>query len=293
MEKFNNRISNFVTLNKRAVTSVVIVLAIVLAIFCSKYFALIAFGGIALCSLYEYVKMVSAKYVVNEKIMLSSAIIMLAISQFSWLDYSLTAILLLAIISLTVFIVIAQQILLRENIKNSNALETAGAYTLGLVYIVCPWCMALIFLNGYKFPSVAKQLLFAIFLSTWACDTFAYLIGCAIGRHKLAPMTSEKKSIEGLVAGFIGSVAASFLYTFVLSLMGLQACNPIYIFVIGVICGTLGQIGDLTESLLKREIGVKDSGNLLPGHGGFLDRFDSVLLNMVSFFLLLAVINIF
>lgn len=293
MEKFKEKFSNFVTLNERTVTSVVVVISVVLAILWANYFAMIIFGGIALCSIYEYTKLISTKYAVNLKIMLVSAAVMLLASQFTWLNLSLATIILLSIISLTAFLAMTQQILLRENSGKSMAVEVAGAYTLGLVFIVCPWCILLIFLNCYKFPSVARQLMLAIFLCTWACDTFAYFIGCAIGRHRLAPMTSEKKSIEGLVAGFVGSVVIAFIYAFMLSVIGIRACNPAYIFAIGIICGTLGQIGDLTESLLKREFGVKDSGNLLPGHGGFLDRFDSVLLNLASFFLIFAIINIF
>ena len=293
MEKFNEKITNFIALNKRAVTSVVVVAAIIFAIFFAKYFALLVFGGIALCSLYEFTQMVSAKIDINSKFILASGVIMLLASQLTWLNSQLSIVILLSIISSTVFVATTKQIFIREKTGKSNAIEVVGAYILGLVFITCPWCTALIFLNGYKFPTVAKQLLLAVFLSTWACDTFAYLIGCAIGRHKLAPMTSEKKSIEGLVAGCIGSVVAAMLYAFLLSVMGIRACNPIYIFVIGVICGTIGQLGDLAESLIKREIGVKDSGNLLPGHGGFLDRFDSILFNMTFFFLLFAVVNIF
>ena len=293
MEKFNEKITNFVTLNKRAVVSVFIVLAVIFATFCPIYFSLIIFGGIALSSVYEYAKMVSNKYAINENFMIVATLIMLLVSRFTTDDILLTLIFIIAIISSFVFLAMGQQIVLRENTGNSNVIETAGAYMHGLSFIVYPWCATIIFLNSYKFPSVASQLIFAIFLSTWICDTSAYLIGTAIGRHKLAPKISEKKSVEGFVAGFIGSVLASFIYLIILSAFSLSACDPLYIIAIGVICGTFGQIGDLAESLIKREIGVKDSGNLLPGHGGFLDRFDSILLNITVFFLLFAVVNVF
>ena len=293
MEKFNEKISNFVTLNKRTFVSIFVVLAVIFATFCPIYFSLIIFGGIALSSIYEYTKMVSNKYLINDKYMLLATLIMILVSRFMTDNKFLALIFILVIMSSSAFFAMGHQIFLRENTGKSNAIETAGAYMLGLSFIACPWCATIAFLNSYQFPSVASQLIFAIFLSTWLCDTSAYLIGTAVGRHKLAPMTSEKKSVEGFVAGFIGSVLVSFIYLIILSAFSLRTCTPLYIIAIGVICGTFGQAGDLAESLIKREIGVKDSGNLLPGHGGFLDRFDSVLLNITIFFLLFAIVNLF
>lgn len=107
----------------------------------------------------------------------------------------------------------------------------------------------------------------------WICDTAAYHVGMAIGRHKLFPRVSPNKSWEGAVAGFaaavLAAVAAKYL---VLDYLGAGQAA-----VLGLIVGTLGQVGDLFESLLKRDAGVKDSSNILPGHGGVLDRFDSLL----------------
>lgn len=113
----------------------------------------------------------------------------------------------------------------------------------------------------------------SIFAVIWICDTAAQLTGMVAGRHKLFPRVSPNKTWEGAAAGFaaaiLSAVAAKYLV-----LEYLRAGDAI---VIGVIVGTLGQAGDLFESLLKRDAGVKDSSNLLPGHGGILDRFDSLL----------------
>jgi phosphatidate cytidylyltransferase len=111
--------------------------------------------------------------------------------------------------------------------------------------------------------------------ATWACDILAYLVGVAFGRHKLAPRVSPKKTIEGAVGGVLGAVAASaaavVLFADFLTLrQGL---------LLGLTCGVAGQAGDLFESLLKRDAGLKDTATLLPGHGGILDRFDSLLFN--------------
>jgi phosphatidate cytidylyltransferase len=113
----------------------------------------------------------------------------------------------------------------------------------------------------------------SIFVAIWLCDSVAYFVGMAFGRHKLFPRVSPKKSWEGAVAGFLAAVAG-FILCRELLLPYLAMRDAI---VCGVIVGVFGQIGDLAESLLKRDAGVKDSSTLIPGHGGALDRFDSLL----------------
>jgi phosphatidate cytidylyltransferase len=114
----------------------------------------------------------------------------------------------------------------------------------------------------------------SVFAIIWICDSAAFHVGSALGKHKLFPRVSPKKSWEGAVAGLIcailSALAAKYLVLTFLPLAGA--------IVIGTIVGTIGQLGDLTESLMKRDAGVKDSSTLIPGHGGAFDRFDSVLL---------------
>lgn len=115
-------------------------------------------------------------------------------------------------------------------------------------------------------------------LVTWAGDAAAYFVGTAIGRVKLAPAVSPGKSVEGSVAGLVGSVAASVLICGAwLSSLPVNPVSTGFAVAIGAALAVVTQLGDLVESLLKREAGVKDSGNLLPGHGGFLDRLDALL----------------
>ncbi len=117
------------------------------------------------------------------------------------------------------------------------------------------------------------RLLIVIFVSIWVCDTFAYIIGSLFGKRKLAPGISPKKTVEGAAAGFLASMISVFIFSTLL----MPAFNLIDIFIIGLIIGIAGQAGDLVESLFKREADLKDSSNIIPGHGGFLDRFDSSL----------------
>jgi len=121
-------------------------------------------------------------------------------------------------------------------------------------------------INGYSI------LIWLIFLSAFGTDVMAYFTGLVLGRHKLCPKISPKKTIEGSIGGILGSVllCGAFGMYFAEDLL-------IHCIIIGVLGGVVSQLGDLTASIFKRKIGIKDYGNLIPGHGGILDRFDSVL----------------
>lgn len=127
-------------------------------------------------------------------------------------------------------------------------------------------------------------LLVLLFASIWFNDVGAYLVGSKIGRHKLAPQTSPKKSWEGFIAGLVVSVCFWCLMTLVPSV---QMSIPQAV-AFGLICGVSGVIGDLAESRIKRNVGVKDSGTIMPGHGGLMDRCDSLFFSSVVATVLLA-----
>ena len=130
-------------------------------------------------------------------------------------------------------------------------------------------------------------LVLGIFLSVWANDAFAYLFGCKFGKHKLAPRISPKKSWEGLFAGLCASAIFWCLFIFI---PGVNLSIPCAI-LFGIVCGIMGLLGDLAESRIKRNMGFKDSGTLLPGHGGLLDRCDSLFLVGATSAILLVVGN--
>ena len=113
----------------------------------------------------------------------------------------------------------------------------------------------------------------------WVCDTCAYFTGMLFGRHKLCPKLSPKKTIEGAVGGVLGTMAAGAVFGLLLP-VGTDYYNERVIYacvLIGLAVGILSQFGDLLASGLKRDIGIKDFGTLIPGHGGIMDRFDSVI----------------
>ena len=116
------------------------------------------------------------------------------------------------------------------------------------------------------------------FVLAYMADTGAYFIGCAFGRHKLAPNISPKKSVEGLIGGLMFAVIGMLLYCLILDSAFDTNVNYLYAITYGIIGALAGTFGDLSFSAIKRQAGIKDYGNLIPGHGGVLDRFDSVII---------------
>lgn len=123
-----------------------------------------------------------------------------------------------------------------------------------------------------------KALIFYVLFTVWAVDISAYVIGMTFGKHKLIPQISPKKSKEGAVAGFIAAMVASFILLFVSWSKALPHVSVHHSLILGGLIGILSQVGDIYESLVKRTYGAKDSSNILPGHGGILDRADSFIL---------------
>lgn len=148
----------------------------------------------------------------------------------------------------------------------------------GFIYVVIP------FKYGVELGTADQPWLLYVLGVVWSGDTGAYFAGRAFGRHKLHPKVSPKKTIEGSIGGIFASVGGGFLMVAVLDLP-LQAWE---VAVFSAVGGALGQLGDLAESLIKRACGVKDSGTILPGHGGMLDRVDGVIFAFPFFALVLA-----
>jgi phosphatidate cytidylyltransferase len=128
-----------------------------------------------------------------------------------------------------------------------------------------------------------RNWLFLMFFCTFGSDIAAYFVGKAIGKHKMAPVISPKKSWEGAAAGLLGGALMGYLFTLNTPVqVPLSAISGI---ILGVFVSLFGQVGDLAESLLKRGTGVKDSGTIMPGHGGMMDRLDSLLFAAIAVYL--------
>jgi phosphatidate cytidylyltransferase len=174
------------------------------------------------------------------------------------LDFTLTLILL----SLLLYALLTKRSL-------SESIPALAVTLFGILYV--SWLLShLTLLRGLPH---GKRLIFYLLLLVWSGDTGAYYAGSLLGTHPLAPMISPKKTIEGAVGGLGASLIASYVaYRTFLPLLGAHDW-----IMLGVLLAIVAQIGDLCESMIKRGVNVKDSGTLLPGHGGLLDRLDGVM----------------
>jgi phosphatidate cytidylyltransferase len=134
---------------------------------------------------------------------------------------------------------------------------------------------------------LGEWLIFFLLVVTWASDTGAYVVGTLYGRHCLAPTISPKKTVEGLVGGLIGAIMVAYAarWWFLPELSGLDCL------VLATLLTITGLWGDLTESAMKRSVGIKDSGGILPGHGGMLDRLDSLLFSAPAFYYYITMVS--
>ncbi|MDD5628518.1 MAG: phosphatidate cytidylyltransferase, partial [Elusimicrobia bacterium] len=163
-------------------------------------------------------------------------------------------------------------ILLREMFSRVRSLERLAFTVLGALLL--GWMPAHLALIRDLRPD-GQKLTYMLFIAVWLTDTAAYAAGRAFGRHKLAEGLSPKKTWEGAAAGFLFAVGSVYLLQRLLAPAGL---GPRGALALGALIGLCGQLSDLAESLVKRAVGAKDSGDLLPGHGGVMDRFDSFIL---------------
>lgn len=158
-------------------------------------------------------------------------------------------------------------------VKGVQAIDSLAHSFMGLIYVALPLGM-ICAINSFN---DGKYLLLGMFIMIWMSDTGAFLVGSAIGRHKLFPRISPNKSWEGFIGGLLFSVLSAIVLKYVFpdyywSMSMVALCG------MGLIVSIFATWGDLIESMIKRTVGVKDSGNLIPGHGGILDRIDSLLL---------------
>lgn len=191
------------------------------------------------------------------------------------LQFPFQRVLLLAFCLLLLFMVAG---LFRKDF--TEAVAVIGYGFMGILWIVLPFSLLNLFpLVGGKalahLPSMGQWLLLAFFITVWANDTFAYLVGSLFGKHAMCARISPKKTWEGTLGGALLTLALACFYSRMFGFLSLSVCFWAGFAILTVLMGTLG---DLVESMFKRFAGVKDSGNILPGHGGVLDRFDSTLM---------------
>lgn len=203
------------------------------------------------------------------------SIILLLINQYSFF------VSFLSIILLTVFV-----LSLTELFRNKDsAIINLGTTLLGIFYIGL-FSTALLGIREFYQDDYNRggYIIIAVLATIWICDSAAYYGGTAFGKHKLFKRVSPNKSWEGAIFGFIFALATMILAKIII--LNFLSWNTII--ALGFIVGIFGQVGDLIESLIKRDAGVKDSSTIIPGHGGIFDRFDSLLYTAPLIFLYLS-----
>ena len=177
--------------------------------------------------------------------------------------------------------------------KKHDYVSVIGASWLSMILVAMPCgIMTMFYSENIIGTDNGWVLLIFAFILIWVNDIFAYLTGSAIGRHKLCPRISPKKTIEGSIGGAVFTMLfAYFINRFVLNVFFFENyINNIEVIFLALGVVIFGTLGDLTESMMKRHAGVKDSGNIIPGHGGILDRFDATFMAMPFVFIYLLLI---
>lgn len=266
MEKtVDKRVTNLIT---RALSGIVLVAVIIGAIYLSylSFGALLA--AIVLGGLYEFYRMTRAKGFEPQVVM--GMVAGLAVFTFGF-DYFYNGSANNVYIALFLMMLLPMMFLMELCRCSKDPFSGLGTTLLGVIYISVPMAMLLgvpLLIGDGVWNPLIMIFYFAI---TWSGDSFAYLVGVPFGRHKLNEKISPLKSWEGLIGGVVGAV-----------LMGVVAScyapgdRGMWI-VIALIVSLVGTLGDLVESMFKRTCGVKDSGTMMPGHGGWMDRFDSLI----------------
>lgn len=262
--------NNFI---QRAITGGIFV---ILLVGCTLYSPLsfgILFTLISALSVHEFAHLINSKGEVriNKTITaLGGAYLFLALMGFC--TSASDARIFLPYLALLLYLMITELYL-----KRDNPLENWAFSMLSQLYIALPFALlnVLAYHNSIETSSVTYNpiLPLSIFVFIWLNDTGAYCVGSLIGKHRLFERISPKKSWEGSIGGGILSIASSFIFAHYFPFLNMTQWAGLALTVV-----VFGTWGDLTESLMKRQLGIKDSGTILPGHGGMLDRFDSALM---------------
>lgn len=270
----------------RGVAGAVYICVLLFGILYNKYSFVIVFGVVLIFALDEFFKLIEQKtpHLISKLFNIISGVIIFISAYLFLEEKSILALPISALIYL-LFLFASTIVIKRPDIFNTIIYSAFGQ-----LYITLPFCLLLLISYEYKLENTLYYYAFvlAIFVFIWVNDTFAFLTGITLGKHKLLERISPKKTIEGFVGGIfftmLAGVGFSFLFT---------EYNILFWIGFAFIASLFATLGDLFESLIKRTYKVKDSGILIPGHGGILDRIDSLLLVIPAIYVYLLITNSF
>jgi len=265
---------------KRILSGITYVVILVFSILYSKISFLVLFFIIMMFCLYEFTKMIQLKsvfpYILGFLTYIFGNILNVEDVPSKTIFEYVGVILFLTIFCSFAWILLA---------KKEEIVSHLGKIFLSVIYIVVPFVlMAQIpFINNdFKY---ASTIILGVFILIWSSDTFAYLVGKNFGKRKLLERISPNKTIAGFIGGMVASLVASYIIAQYFTVLSVTQW-----IVISFLVSIFGVLGDLIESMFKRQAGIKDSSNLIPGHGGFLDRFDSVIFAAPFIFIYLQIV---
>lgn len=196
-------------------------------------------------------------------------------------------------LALSIFLILALYVFGVAVFANKKLSVTdAGLIYSSISYIVAAFT-AIVYIHDYI--SYGKYIYLLVFICAWMTDIFAYFIGRFFGKHKLIPAVSPKKTVEGAIGGIVFCVISTVVFGIIMDTFFVESgsANYIVLAISGIFISVVSQIGDLIMSVIKRHYGIKDYGKLFPGHGGILDRFDSVLAVSVLLAVITTYFNMF
>lgn len=245
--------------------AVLVIVLLLLVLVAPKWLAAVVFGLLLAIEAYEL--LYATGLVRHPRLVAYSSVMAMAVSLWSYFD-AVHAYLVLGIL---IFFLLLFAEMMADHIKVRIEM-VALCFVAGLVV---PYLLtALIRILTLK---VGKFLILIPFVVAYANDAGAYFVGLKFGKHKLAPVVSPNKTIEGLLGGLLCGIVGMLLYALVLKFACHFQVNFVYALLYGLLGSCMGVMGDLSFSIIKRQTGIKDYGNLIPGHGGVLDRFDSLV----------------
>ncbi|MBR2884910.1 MAG: phosphatidate cytidylyltransferase [Clostridia bacterium] len=251
-------------MKQRLISSFFAIILLILVVFSNQYVFDVAVVLISAMGIFE---VITALGLSEYKIMTSISVLMplafMLISYFAW-EYAFAA----------VFLFVAAYLLVMLFDHKRYSFTTAAMFM--MISLMVTFAFIHVSLTRHLANGILN--VFVIFIGSWITDTCAYFTGFAIGKHKLAPSVSPKKTIEGSIGGIVGVTVILAAYTAIMgNIMDSITVNVTSAICVGLICGVISQFGDLCASVIKRENNIKDFGKIMPGHGGVMDRFDSFI----------------